>query len=912
MITQLLIGIIGGRRGGSGSGGGGGSEETITGILPASWMDVSYNGDIVNHTTDDTRKMVDGSAASDWLPNLNTQWNKDDYAGQLTRFFHPHWNTKVNSVTIKVETNRTLTTPTQCYLRVRDTGDIVSLGNFEGEEVTFIPDDTSIIYDAFIMIGHDDLYSAGVEGWAYCWGSEVEINATYTNATLPASESRTYYPIGNFIGTNTNPWNMATIGDAITISEDKVAKYNRSGIKKFRCVRPHYSLEHSGKINYDAAYNSTTRLVSSNHTPLAFDPYLAGAITDAPELLNTYMIDPDYTGWYNEKWLDRYVEEGYEMMWQNQLNHPVLQETFAAHTGEYPIDIPDPTAFRGIVQQWTFFSYDDRNDRTNPFTYCIDSLWNRILASRWGAVDDIPDEMMGRWGIRQYHEAHPNTIRKGLNYPVILGTGNENDRTWGGAQQYMDPWKLAAMQSAIFDGHKGAIRAKAATDGNSFEFYTGAEGQDINDYRPLGVKNADPDLPVVTSGLAFGSFNTLKGMIEWSAKNRGYLTIEGKKVVDVPFDIFDYHKYNADSTNGQAGLSTTALPPEVDSPTVEGTSIINEVKQMIELIERYCPQVQLNVSEWGYDWHPYSRFGVPEIQKASGHYTRKEGVAMWAIRTMILFATTGLRSAHWFQTLRNAFTGYYPAPVIFETMELFIEAQDSADVFKYFPCLVADYMAQLKAYSDYTFDRFVSTDPYVTKFTKSGSPDVYFIWQVEEPYELNDISKYLVWSVETVDSIGFTEQTGTYNLSLANGTRCNVKEFRNGAEMPVSSQSVVSGGALPVNYGSNPVVIEVDVEEETFINHPVITFTKELNTTSTSEVLTATVSHPGGGTTVTVEWILLLKPYYDSDAGFTSTNTLSTTFQNMDSGANEYHVRIEVTDSLGNKASAECEIHKTA
>src|SRR5207244_8269143 len=91
-----------------------------------------------------------------------------------------------------------------------------------------------------------------------------------------------------------------------------------------------------------------------------------------------------------------------------------------------------------------------------------------------------------------------NAIRKGLNLVKYVECDNERDKWWKGRKAYQTGREYAANLSAFYDGNKQKLGAA------------------------IGVKNADPNMQVVTGGLASANTDYIRGMIDWCKEFRGY------------------------------------------------------------------------------------------------------------------------------------------------------------------------------------------------------------------------------------------------------------------------------------------------------------------------------------------------------------------------------------------------------
>ncbi len=193
------------------------------------------------------------------------------------------------------------------------------------------------------------------------------------------------------------------------------------------------------------------------------------------------------------------------------------------------------------------------------------------------------------------------------NQDVISGTNrlqyyeswNEQDKWWKGRDAFFTPYEYAAMASADYDGHKGAL-------GTTY-----------------GVKNADPDAKLVMGGLAKPDLNYVKAMQLWADYHR-----EG----EVPFDVINVHHYCNDGDDQSSG--TIGISPEEDD--LKGL-----MKGFVEYRNKYMPGKEVWITEFGYDTHPKSVQRAPAI----GSFSQEEVQAQWLVRSFLELAAAGVDKA---------------------------------------------------------------------------------------------------------------------------------------------------------------------------------------------------------------------------------------------------------------------------
>ncbi len=238
-------------------------------------------------------------------------------------------------------------------------------------------------------------------------------------------------------------------------------------------------------------------------------------------------------------------------------------------------------------------------DPTQPASYAAHASYLFQFAARYGstAVDE---------GLLKLKAGQP--ARSGLGLIRYIENCNEPDKWWEGRAAYFWPAELAAMCSADYDGHRGAMGPT------------------------VGVRNADPNMKLVLGGLARPDVEYLRAMQLWADFHR-----DGQ----MPFDVINLHHYSNDA-GGQSGQPTTGISPEADG-------LRERFAQVVEWGDRFLPGKEVWVSEFGYDTNPKSVQRAPAI----GTFTAEEVQAQWIVRSYLALAAAGVDRAQQFM-LRDA------------------------------------------------------------------------------------------------------------------------------------------------------------------------------------------------------------------------------------------------------------------
>lgn len=229
-------------------------------------------------------------------------------------------------------------------------------------------------------------------------------------------------------------------------------------------------------------------------------------------------------------------------------------------------------------------------DPTLPASYIAHADHLFQYAARYGTKPVIDDDLKLAAGQHR---------RSGLGTLRYLENWNEPDKWWQGRAGYFRAYEYAAMCSADYDGHQGALGAT------------------------VGIKNADRDLRLVMAGTAGLQLDYLKCIRFWSQHFRSG---------SVPFDVLNVHHYantGGEQRQGQGGIS-----PEADR-------LLERLRTLVDYRNRYLPDKELWVTEFGYDTHPASPQRAPAIGDKSGEQVQAD----WIVRSYLALAAAGVDRA---------------------------------------------------------------------------------------------------------------------------------------------------------------------------------------------------------------------------------------------------------------------------
>lgn len=230
-------------------------------------------------------------------------------------------------------------------------------------------------------------------------------------------------------------------------------------------------------------------------------------------------------------------------------------------------------------------------DGTVPATYADHADLMFQYAARYGS-NTLADSLL------RLRSDQPRV--SGLGYLQYIENWNEPEKWWRGTEGQFKPFEFAAMCSADYDGHEGAMGNK------------------------VGVKNADPNFKLVMGGLAGLNLDYLKAMKLWSDYNRS---------TGFPADVLNFHHYSNDSPS-KFQTPNTGISPEANS-------LKAKLQKLVAYRDKWLPGKEIWLSEFGYDTHPNSPQGAPAI----GPYDEKEVQAQWLVRSFLEIAASGIDRA---------------------------------------------------------------------------------------------------------------------------------------------------------------------------------------------------------------------------------------------------------------------------
>ena len=213
-------------------------------------------------------------------------------------------------------------------------------------------------------------------------------------------------------------------------------------------------------------------------------------------------------------------------------------------------------------------------------------------------------------------DSTPQPILTGINKLDWIELWNEPNCWWTNRNEWFSAIEVNALQSAGYDGH-----CKSINEANGL--YT------------VGVKNADITMNVSLGGLANDTtiLARWKTMLLWSQYYRN-----ASNCVDVfPGNALNVHFYANKNEDNIGGISP------------EEYNVYDNLLILAQWRDNNLPNIELWVTEYGYDSNSQSPQGVPSI----GQYNSEQVQGMWILRSILSMSAVqdnsgGIQRAHQF------------------------------------------------------------------------------------------------------------------------------------------------------------------------------------------------------------------------------------------------------------------------
>jgi len=239
--------------------------------------------------------------------------------------------------------------------------------------------------------------------------------------------------------------------------------------------------------------------------------------------------------------------------------------------------------------------------------------------------------------------ADDNPAVSGLGNIQYIENWNEPDKWWhiGNVQRmnfltpeieeqlgYFSPYEYAAMSSATFDGGgkmDSVENIVAARYPNGIP-----EGAS-----PVSMKSADENMKFVMAGISELNVDYIRAVKFWFDYNR--------PDINFPFDVISFHDYSNNGF-GETPLANYAVSPEE-------YGLRERLLPLVEYRDRYLPEVEIWLSEFGYDTAPASIQSPNCFTYCNGCESQTcidkmmELQAQWITRSFLEIASAGIDRA---------------------------------------------------------------------------------------------------------------------------------------------------------------------------------------------------------------------------------------------------------------------------
>jgi len=658
-------------------------------------------------------------------------------------------------------------TPLRVSLLLTDGSEVTDVAQFYGQsynqwiDIYTIPATQQRVKTVILRTAlNGNMVAAGA------YPTEIEFTGTYTSYVTPKAGSAHRVPLRNMLGSNTFPWNNSGGKPEGNLEiPTMLAKYNYMAWNRAYDDWPLFE-QKEGDYRYAPTYTGGWNQDLGFARLKAKGVQTIQCLKDIPKwLIDRLPTSVGGDGHLDATRSDRRVESAHHKYRGNLVeyvnraafptsgNSTTLSylRTNGTRTPLFPYTADEPAYFidktTQLVYRWT----------GNTYTLLTRNVPG-VYFSVYTAADAVPDHPSGqlrtkfnetltadrqkpstyiefarlafqsaaRYGTNKHLDPHllrtPDK-QMGLNLLAGIEAGNELNAGWNGRRRYTSPFEMAALLSAFYDGHHNTLGPG------------------------VGVKNADPNMPVFMGGIVSVNPRVIRAMIDWCAQNRGY---RPDGTVDICWDVIKFHQY----TNSH-GLEQHQSGTRYGMPADMVPLAPSRIKRMKDVSYEYLGRsLPVHIGELGYDIGPTGQQAalITDIFGRVQH-TRRQSQADWAVRDMLCYNRAGADGLQ-FYLLQD------PAPVVDPdaSSNLYMSSgffqrgdQQPADA----PRLAGWYTQQfIKKFGDYTVTDILSEDPLVYKLTHGT---------------------HIAYALVVPDMVG---RTGRYTLQLpgvSNATLCTLQ-----------------------------------------------------------------------------------------------------------------------------------------
>ena len=401
-------------------------------------------------------------------------------------------------------------------------------------------------------------------------------------------------------------------------------------------------------------------------------------------------------------------------------------------------------------------------DPENPTSYVEHADWLYHFTARYGhqvfSTNKLNQLITPKLG-------NGETPQTGLGLVHFIENWNEPNKWWllpTYPAAYFSAAEYAAMTSADYDGHAQTLSIQTNPDNPSQQIST------------VGVKNADPGMPFILSGIADLELSYLQDMVAWWQTNRPANAAFGQ----MPFDAINFHHYSNVNQNLNA-FGNGGISPEQDD-------LKGDLAPIVAYRDQFLPGKELWLTEFGYDTDHISEMRVPT--GGIGQFDQQEVQAQWIVRAYLEIAAAGFDKAVMFE-LRDACTsdtcGLYQSSGLITSTETGEQPKKSW----YY---LGTYLQVL---GDLQFDADLS--PCQDTICNVDCPRVYRFIHPTVPNQ----RVYAVWSPTVCG------KTFSYNLNLEGASSATLIEMQQGSLVGKTSAS--TGTSVDITVSERPVFVAV-------------------------------------------------------------------------------------------------------
>lgn len=242
---------------------------------------------------------------------------------------------------------------------------------------------------------------------------------------------------------------------------------------------------------------------------------------------------------------------------------------------------------------------------TDPLSYIEFAEYAWQIVARYGSKT-YPSNLLKVNKNPRWNNDQINVEKSGLNLIRYIEFENEADRPWNSPLYQYTPYELAAMMSALWDGHEGSMG------------------------KYVGIKSADPNVKLVLPGLSNINLWYLGEMNKWFKANR-----KDKRFCA---DVINVHHYS-NSKNPWPGylvdLTGRGVRPDFDHLDIR----LKELKQFVN--DNIDSTLPIWFSEFGYDTYLPATF-LSQYPELYLDYTSEQLQGQWLLRTYLISLASGM------------------------------------------------------------------------------------------------------------------------------------------------------------------------------------------------------------------------------------------------------------------------------